>query len=88
MPLPFRRDLLPRGLRRALAGVARFGLVVRGLVLAALGYFVVRAAEDLDPAQVHSMGGTLRVIAETGPGPLFTAAVAVGLTAYGIYSGR
>ncbi len=85
VPLPFRRDLLPRGLRRALAGVARFGLVVRGLVLAALGYFVVRAAEDLDPGQVHSMGGTLRVIAETGPGPLFTAAVAAGLTAYGIY---
>lgn len=85
VPLPFRRDLLPRGLRRVLAGIARFGLVVRGLVLVALGYFVVQAAEQLDPAQVHTMGGTLRAIAQTGPGPLFAAAVAAGLTAYGIY---
>ncbi len=85
VPLPFRRDLLPRGLRRALAGTARFGLVVRGLVLAALGFFIIRAAEQLDPKQIRTMGGTLRVIAQSGPGPLFTAAVAAGLTAYGIY---
>jgi Domain of Unknown Function (DUF1206) len=85
VPLPFRRDLLPRHLGRALAGIARFGLVVRGLVLAVLGSFLIRAAEELDPGKVRTMGGTLRALSHTGLGPLFTAAVAVGLVAYGVY---
>jgi hypothetical protein len=83
--LPFRRDLLPRHFGRALAGVSRFGLVVRGLVLAVLGCFLVIAAEEADPARVKTMGGTLRALSHTTFGPLFTVAVALGLMAYGVY---
>jgi hypothetical protein len=83
--LPFRRDLLPRHLGRVLAGVSRFGLVVRGLVLAVLGYFLVMAAEEADPTRVQTMGGTLRALSHTTLGPLFTVAVAVGLMAYGVH---
>ena len=83
--LAFRRYLLPRILARLLAGLSRFGLVARGLVLCALGYFLVRAAEDLDPARVQTMGGTLRTFSQTALGPLFTAVVAFGLAAYGVH---
>jgi hypothetical protein len=37
---------LPRRLGRILSAVARFGLVARGVVLGALGYFLIRAAES------------------------------------------
>ncbi len=83
--LPFRRDLLPKHLVKVLAAVARFGLAARGLVLCALGYFLFRAAEELDPARVRSMGGALRAFSTTGLGPAFTAVVAFGLAAYGVY---
>jgi len=83
--LPFRRDLLSKPLARLLAAVCRFGLVVRGLVLGALGYFLVRAAEELDPRRVKSIGGALRALSQTALGPALTGAVALGLCAYGVY---
>jgi len=83
--LPFRRDLLPRHLARFLSGSARFGLAARGLVLCAVGYFVVAAAEDLDATRVKTMGGTLRTLSKASFGPVFTGVVAVGLAAYGVY---
>jgi len=84
-PLPFRRDLLPRTLGRLLAGISRFGLVARGLLLCALGYFLARAAEELDPGRVQSMGGALRAFSQTALGPVFTGVVAFGLMAYGVH---
>jgi hypothetical protein len=83
--LPFRRDRLPKRLVRLLSGIARFGLAARGLVLCALGYFLLRAAEELDPGRVRTMGGALRAFSETALGPLFTGVVAFGLAAYGVY---
>jgi hypothetical protein len=83
--LPFRRDLLPKRFVRLLSGLARFGLVARGLVLCVLGYFLIRAAEELDPGRARSMGGALRVFSTTALGPVFTAVVALGLAAYGVY---
>lgn len=83
--LPYRRDLLPGRLVRWLSGMARFGLVARGLVLCCLGYFLVRAAEDLDPKRVQTMGGALRTLAHTALGPAFLVVVAVGLIAYGVH---
>jgi hypothetical protein len=83
--LPFRRDLLPRRFVRVLSGMARFGLVARGLVLGALGYFIVCAAQDLDPGRMRTMGGALRAFAHTVLGPAFLVVVAFGLAAYGVY---
>ena len=37
-----------------IVAVSRFGLVARGLTLAALGYFLIRAAEELDPGAVRT----------------------------------
>ena len=83
--LPFRRDLLPRRLAKLLAGVARFGLAARGLVLCAVGYFLIVAAEELDPGRAKTLGGALRLLSRQGFGAIFTGVVGLGLAAYGIY---
>ncbi len=84
-PLRLQGGALPRPLRRALAAVSRFGLVARGVTLAALGYFLIRAAEELDPALVRTLGGTLDALARTAFGPAFLAVVSAGLASYGVY---
>lgn len=76
---------LPRAISRCLAAVARFGLVARGCVLGALGYFLIQAAEDLDPARARSLGGVLRSFSHTALGPSFMGVVALGLAAYGVH---
>jgi hypothetical protein len=76
---------LPRRLGRLLAGVARFGLVARGGVLCALGYFLIRAAVESDPGRARTLGGVLRAFAHTALGPGFVGVVAAGLAAYGVH---
>jgi Domain of Unknown Function (DUF1206) len=83
--LPFRSGRLPRKLAKLFAAISRFGLVARGVTLATLGYFLIRAAEELDPAAVRNVGGVLEAFAHTPLGPAFMAVAAAGLAAYGIY---
>ena len=83
--LSFRRDLLPRGLARVLAAICRFGLAARGIVLVALGYLFVIAAEELEPHRVPTMGGAIHALGQTVLGPILTAAIALGLCAFGVY---
>jgi Domain of Unknown Function (DUF1206) len=83
--LPFRRGRLPRSLARPFAAISRFGLVARGATLVALGYFLIRAAEELDPSAVRTVGGVLDAFARTPLGPVFMGVVAAGLAAYGVY---
>jgi Domain of Unknown Function (DUF1206) len=83
--LPLRGSIRPRALAPIGMGIARFGLIARGLVLGALGVFVVRAAERLDPNGIRTVGGALDAFSKTALGPLFTGVVALGLSAYGVY---
>jgi hypothetical protein len=82
---PLWRGKFSHALARALQAISRFGLVARGTTLGALGYFLVRAAEELDPAAVRSVGGVLDAFAHTPLGPAFMAVAAAGLAAYGVY---
>ncbi len=83
--LTLRRDLLPKHLVKLLAGICRFGLAARGLLLVAVGYFLVRAAAELDPGRVHTIGGALRAVSHAVAGPILAAVLALGLAAYGVY---
>ncbi len=83
--LLLRSDVLPRRVHRTLSAVARFGLAVRGVTLGALGYSLVRAAEELNPRVVRTLGDTLDAFAHTAFGPAFLAVVAAGLASYGVY---
>jgi hypothetical protein len=57
--------------------IARFGLAARGAVLCAIGYYIIRAAEEVNPSRVHTMGGTLKQVYVTPYG-----AVIVGVLAF------
>jgi hypothetical protein len=76
---------LPRRVGRILLAISRFGLVARGTVLCALGYFLIRAAAEADPTRARTLGGVLRSFAHTGLGPVFVGVVALGLAAYGVH---
>ena len=75
----------PKAIARGLAAVARFGLMARGLVLAAVGYFLLRAARESDPRNARGMGGVLKAFTHTSLGPWFVGVIALGLAAYGIH---
>ncbi|MGY1435232.1 DUF1206 domain-containing protein [Streptomyces reniochalinae] len=65
-------------------GVA--GGVARGLVFAAAGVFLSRAALAYEPEKARGMDDTLRSFTETPAGPWLLVAVAVGLGLFGLYS--
>lgn len=67
-------------------GVARIGLVSRGVVFALAGGYVIQAAWTLNPKQVASLSEILTVLRHDG-GPAVLALMAVGLVAYGLTMG-
>jgi hypothetical protein len=83
--LLLRGDVLPRPLLRTLVAVSRFGLLMRGVTLVALGYFLIRAAEEVNPQVVRTFGETLDALAHTALGPAFLGVLAAGLASYGFY---
>ncbi len=74
---------IPAGWRRPAIGVSRFGIGARGVIIATLGFFLVRAALQHDPSEAQ---GTRESILElTGvAGPWILAAIAAGLVAYAV----
>ncbi|MGW0558980.1 DUF1206 domain-containing protein [Streptomyces sp. NPDC002926] len=62
------------------------GGAARGLVFAAIGVFVVRAAVEYEPDKAKGFDDTLRTFAETPAGPWLLALVAVGLGLFGVFS--
>jgi hypothetical protein len=65
--------------------VGRFGRAVRGLVTGIIGWFLVRAARDLDPGEFHEIGGALEVLHRMRFGGLLLGIAGAGLCAYGAY---
>jgi len=64
--------------------LARIGLSARGVVGLAIGYFLIRAVQDLDPREVREIGGSLRELKALPLGPMIMGVVAVGLVFYGV----
>jgi hypothetical protein len=83
--LAHRPDAAPRGIARVVVAVARFGLAARGAVLCAIGYYIVRAAEEADASRVRTIGGTLKQVSGAPYGAIVLGVLACGLAAYGIY---
>jgi hypothetical protein len=65
--------------------VGRFGYVVRGIVTAIIAWFLLRAADAMDPARYHGIGGALEVLERMRFGAGFLGLAGVGLVAYGGY---
>lgn len=65
--------------------VGRFGYFSRGIVTAIIGWFLFRAARDVDPRRYHDLGGALEVLERMRFGSVLLAAAGMGLVAYGAY---
>lgn len=74
---------IPAGWQRPAIQVSRFGIGARGVIIATLGFFLVRAAVQHDPSEAQ---GTRESILELGgmAGRWVLAAIAAGLVAYAI----
>lgn len=64
----------------------RFGIAARGFVFGIIGIFLVLAAIQIDGSEARGLGGALTVLAQQPFGSWILGIVALGLTAYGIYS--
>ncbi|MEV7007011.1 DUF1206 domain-containing protein [Streptosporangium sp. NPDC051022] len=61
------------------------GFLTRGVIAAAAGVFVVRAAITYDPDEAKGIDSTLRAMADAPAGPWLLAVVALGLVLFAVY---
>ncbi len=66
-------------------GLGRFGLASRGVVFGILGSFVVVAAWQSDPQEVHGLGEIFRLMLRQPYGKILLGVVAFGLLAFGFF---
>jgi hypothetical protein len=66
--------------------LGRCGTAARGLVIALVGLFLVRAALSISPENIRGIDGALLALARQPYGPWLLAVVALGLMAFGAYS--
>ena len=62
---------------------SRFGIAARGVVFVAIAFLLARAAARHDPTGAGGLGDALGTLARLGRWP--SAAIALGLVAYGVY---
>ena len=72
--------------RRWSKRIGRAGLAARGVTFGIIGWFLVRAALQVDPGQARGLAGALRTLARQDHGRWLLGVVALGLTAYGVLS--
>lgn len=75
---------VPSILRGPAVKISRFGVGARGVIIAVLGVFLVRAAFTHNPSQAHGTRESVLEIANAVQGRWLLAAIAAGLMAYGI----
>jgi Domain of Unknown Function (DUF1206) len=71
--------------RRRVVAIGRAGTAARGVVLGIIGWLVIQAALQYDPAKAQGLEGALGTLRQAAYGPYLLAAVALGLIAYGIF---
>jgi Domain of Unknown Function (DUF1206) len=74
----------PAGWRRPVIHISRFGIGARGVIIATLGIFLVRAAVQHDPSEAHGTRESVIEIAGALSGRWLLAAIAAGLIAYAV----
>ncbi|MGC5346312.1 DUF1206 domain-containing protein [Streptomyces sp. DT24] len=73
-------------MRQAVDVVGIFGGASRGIVFAAAGGFAIAAAAKYKSGQAKGMDDTLRSFTETPAGPWLLVVIAIGLSAFGLFS--
>ena len=75
---------IPAAWRGPAVHVSRFGIGARGVIIATLGFFLVRAAWRHDPSEAQGTRESLLDLGDVVEGRWLLAAVAAGLIAYAI----
>ncbi len=87
----FQRQFQPFALsgeqRTWIERLGRFGMTARGVVFTMIGVFLVLAAYRHDASQAQGIDGVLAALLQQPYGPWLLGIVALGLIAFGIYSG-
>jgi hypothetical protein len=65
--------------------LGRVGLFARGMAMALVGWFLIRAAVQHDPSEAKGLDQALRSLADEGWGTVILLAVAIGFVGYGAY---
>lgn len=71
--------------RRRVVAAGRLGLSARAVVFAIIGWFLIRAAIEYDPAEARGFETALLTVQQQGYGRYLLGAVAIGLFAYGLF---
>jgi hypothetical protein len=66
--------------------LGRLGCAARGIIFLVVGYYLILAGWNVDPAQVEGQAGVLHIIAQQPLGPMMLGFIAVGLVALGAFS--
>lgn len=75
---------IPRDWRRLAIGTSLFGMGARGVIIATLGLFLVRAAWQHNPSEAHGTRESMLEIANAVSGRGLLAAIGAGLIAYAV----
>ena len=67
--------------------LGRFGTAARGIVFTMVGFFLFSAAYSHNASQAQGIDGVLKALLHQPFGPWLLGVVALGLVAFGIYSG-
>jgi len=67
--------------------LGRFGTAARGVVFAMVGFFLFTAGYNHNASQAQGIDGVLKALLHQPSGPWLLGLVALGLIAFGIYSG-
>jgi hypothetical protein len=76
---------IPSRVRGPILKISRFGVGARGVIIAVLGIFLVRAALRQDPSVAAGTRESILEIANAVEGRWLLAAIGAGLIAYGIH---
>lgn len=74
------------GERRWARRIGRAGLIARGATFGLIGWFLVKAALEIDPGEARGLAGALRTLRTYEHGQELLFATGVGLAAYGVLS--
>lgn len=75
---------IPPGARTAVLNISRFGVAARGVIIAALGTFLVRAALRRDPSEAAGTRESMIELANVFEGRWMLWTLAAGLLAYAV----
>jgi hypothetical protein len=76
----------PEPLRAPFTWLGVAGHVARGVIIAAVGWFIVQAAAHYDPKEAVGVDGALKRMLDQSWGRPVVLAVAVGMLAFGLFS--